>query len=286
MRIAEIYRSPQGEGRLTGVESVFVRTSGCNLRCCFCDTPYASWAPEGDYLSVEEVLAAVENVSSTRRAPTSSGTRRVPDTLDCAAAIATVEAAESVRHVVITGGEPMLFAALAPISAALHRRGMHVTIETAGTRYQPVQCDLMAVSPKLSNSTPRAGDCPDFRGAPAKRGGENGTVPFDAAAVGRSEWIELHERNRAAPDVLRRLNAEYDCQFKFVVGSLADCAEVRAYLAGFPEIDRRRVLLMPVGTKRAELATIGQWLEPYCREHSLTFCPRRHIEWFGCCRGT
>ncbi len=260
MRIAEIYRSPQGEGRLTGVESVFVRTSGCNLRCCFCDTPYASWAPEGDYLSVEEVLAAVENASGTRRAPTSSGTRRVPDTLDCAAAIATVESAESVRHVVITGGEPMLSAELAPLCAELHRRGMHVTIETAGTRYQPVHCDLMAVSPKLSNSIP----CKE-KGA---------------------EWIELHERNRAAPDVLRRLNAEYDCQFKFVVGSPADCAEVRSYLADFPEIDRRRVLLMPMGTKRDELAAIGQWLEPYCREHGLTFCPRKHIEWFGCCRGT
>ncbi len=118
----------------------------------------------------------------------------------------------------------------------------------------------MAVSPKLSNSTPRADEAP--------------------------EWIDLHERNRAAPDILRRLNAEYDCQFKFVVDSLADCAEVIAYLADFPEIDRRRVLLMPMGTKPPELAAKAQWLEPYCREHGLTFCPRRHIEWFGCRRGT
>lgn len=237
MRIAEIFRSLQGEGRLTGVESVFVRTSGCNLRCRFCDTRYTSWEPEGDYLSVEEVLARVEKTAM----PPTAG-----------------EAA--LRHVVVTGGEPMLLPELVPLCAALRRRGLHVTIETAGTHYQPVECDLMAVSPKLSNSTPHADEAP--------------------------EWIALHERNRAAPDVLRRLNAEYDCQFKFVVASLADCAEVAAYLADFPEIDRRRVLLMPMGTEAVELAAKAQWLEPYCLEHGLTFCPRRHIEWFGCRRGT
>jgi 7-carboxy-7-deazaguanine synthase len=237
MRIAEIFRSLQGEGRLTGVESVFVRSSGCNLRCRFCDTRYTSWEAEGDCFSVEEVVAAVQRTAMGRTA-----------------------AEAALGHVVVTGGEPMLLADLAPLCAELQQRGMHITIETAGTRYQPVQCDLMAVSPKLSNSTPQADEAP--------------------------QWVDLHERNRAAPDILRRLNAEYDCQFKFVVASLADCAEVAAYLADFPEIDRRRVLLMPMGTNVAELAAKQQWLEPYCEQHGLTFCPRRHIEWFGCRRGT
>ena len=237
MRIAEIYRSLQGEGRLTGVECVFVRASGCNLRCRYCDTRYASWEPEGDYLSVEEVVALVER---TAREPAPAGT-----VLD---------------HVVVTGGEPMIVPELVPLCAELRGRGMHITIETAGTRYQPVECDLMAVSPKLSNSTPHGDEAP--------------------------EWIDLHERNRAAPDILRRLNAEYDCQFKFVVDNLADCREVMAFLADFPEIDRRRALLMPMGTSAAELAAKQPWLEPYCLEYGLTFCPRRHIEWFGCRRGT
>lgn len=232
MRIAEIFRSLQGEGRLTGVESVFVRSSGCNLRCRYCDTRYASWEPEGDYFSVEQIAAFVKSTAA--------------------------EAA--LRHVVVTGGEPMLLPELVPLCVELRRQGMHITIETAGTRYQPVECDLMAVSPKLSNSTPRASEAP--------------------------EWVDLHERSRAAPDVLRRLYAEYDCQFKFVVDNLSDCEEVTVYLADFPEIDRSRVLLMPMGTNAAELAAKGQWLDPYCMEHGLTFCPRRHIEWFGCRRGT
>ncbi len=232
MRIAEIFRSLQGEGRLTGVQSIFVRMSGCNLRCRFCDTRYASWEPEGDYLSVEEVAARVERTAA--------------------------EAA--LGHVVVTGGEPMISPELVPLCAELRRRGMHITVETAGTRYQPVECDLMAVSPKLSNSTPHLDEAP--------------------------EWIDLHERNRAAPDVMRRLNDEYDCQFKFVVESLADCEVVRTYLADFPEIKRSRILLMPMGTKEAELAAKAQWLKPYCDENGLTFCPRRQIEWFGCRRGT
>jgi 7-carboxy-7-deazaguanine synthase len=245
MRIAEIFHSLQGEGRLTGTPSVFVRTSGCNLRCRFCDTPYASWTPEGEFLSVEAVVAEVEKVAGTRRVPNASEMQCVPD---------------KTQHVVITGGEPMLVPELVPLCAELRRREMHITIETAGTRYLPVECDLMAVSPKMSNSTPLAAEAP--------------------------EWIESHERNRAATDILRRLNAEYDCQFKFVVGSMDDCDEVRTFLSGLHEFDRGRVLLMPQGTECAKLAAIGDWLEPYCRENGLTFCPRRHIEWFGCCRGT
>ncbi|NCA11954.1 7-carboxy-7-deazaguanine synthase QueE, partial [bacterium] len=45
MRIAEIYASLQGEGLFAGTPSTFVRTSGCNLRCVWCDTPFTSWQP-------------------------------------------------------------------------------------------------------------------------------------------------------------------------------------------------------------------------------------------------
>ena len=233
MRIAEIFRSIQGEGFLTGTPSVFVRTSGCNLRCSYCDTPYASWSPEGEDLAVEEIVARVEQLASS---------------------------ASEAKHVVLTGGEPMLFTELIPLTAGLRSSGQHVTVETAGTLYLPVECDLMSISPKLSNSTP-----------PPERD---------------PRWKRRHELNRHAPEVIRRLVDEYEYQLKFVVDRLDDCREVEQYLAEFPQIDRSRAMLMPQGTDPRQLAEKAEWLQPYCAEHGLDYCPRRQIEWFGQQRGT
>ena len=82
MKISEIFYSIQGEGMLTGVPSVFVRTSGCNLRCVWCDTPYTSWTPEGADMTVEEILAGGASASRQarrghrRRADDRAGHRR------------------------------------------------------------------------------------------------------------------------------------------------------------------------------------------------------------------
>jgi 7-carboxy-7-deazaguanine synthase len=246
MRIVEIYKSIQGEGFLTGTPSVFVRASGCNLRCRFCDTPFASWQPEGEQLSVQEILARVEAID--------------------------------VAHVVLTGGEPMIFPDSVELTAALRRAGRHITIETAGTRYLGVACDLLSLSPKLSNSTP-------LKGSGVFVSPIESTERTPLAEIKTPDpfntWGERHERRRHAPDVIRRLIAAYPYQIKFVVESAADCREVDDYLAGFPEIDRSRVMLMPMGTEPAALAEIGRWLEPYCAAHGLHYCPRRHVEWFG-----
>ncbi len=91
MRIAEIYESVQGEGFLAGTQSVFVRTSGCNLRCWFCDSPFTSWQPEGDDYGVDEILSQVTVTNAS--------------------------------HVVITGGEPMLHAELIPLTERLRGKG-------------------------------------------------------------------------------------------------------------------------------------------------------------------
>lgn len=228
MRIAEIYKSIQGEGMLTGVPSVFVRASGCNLRCCFCDTPYASWRPEGRDYAVDEIVAEVEE-------------------WDCA-------------HVVITGGEPMLFAELIPLCTALRRGGRHVTIETAGTLDLPVECDLMSISPKFASSAPSATKHP--------------------------RWRRRHERQRHRPEVISRLIDAYEYQLKFVVDGPGDLDEVHTYLAALSQVDAERVLLMPQGRTVDEVARRAVWVKAACAEQGWTYCPRKQLEWFGPVRRT
>ena len=127
MIVAEIFRSLQGEGKLAGVPSVFVRTSGCNLRCRWCDTKYASWEPEGEEFPIGEVAARV--------------------------------LAHRLPHVVVTGGEPMVARGIHDLCAQLRDAGLHITIETAGTVAPGgIACDLASISPKLANSTPHKGE--------------------------------------------------------------------------------------------------------------------------------
>ncbi len=228
MKISEIYKSVQGEGLLTGTPSVFVRASGCNLRCWFCDTPYASWRPEGNDFAVDEIIAQIEE-------------------WDC-------------RHVVLTGGEPMLFAELLPLAEQLRQSGMHITVETAGTLYLPVACDLMSISPKFASSGPQPEKHP--------------------------HWSRRHERQRYQPEVLNALMAEYDYQLKFVIDHEADLDEVEQFLADFPGIQPERVLLMPQGITTEQLQRRATWLVPLCQDRGWTYCPRRQIEWYGPVRGT
>ena len=123
MQISEIFHSLQGEGELSGVPSVFVRTSGCNLRCAWCDTPYASWNPEGRAMTVDQIISEVEG--------------------------------HPCEHVVLTGGEPMIASQIRDLASELKILGYHITIETAATvAPEGIACDLASLSPKLLNSAP------------------------------------------------------------------------------------------------------------------------------------
>jgi len=226
LKIAEIFYSIQGEGMLAGTPSVFVRTSGCNLRCVWCDTPYASWGPEGKDVALEEVLAQVARYRA--------------------------------HYVVVTGGEPMIAPEIVPLSEALRQMGLHVTIETAGTVFAPVDCHLMSVSPKLANSTPVE-----------REGGR---------------WATQHDRLRIRPDVLRRLMGAYDYQLKFVVTEEDDLGEIRDLVAQL-RANPQRVVLMPEGTDPEILRERAVWLVEICKEHGYRFSPRLHIDLYGNRRG-
>ena len=230
MLISEIFYSLQGEGELTGVPSVFVRTSGCNLRCNWCDTPYASWAPEGATMSVDEIVAAV------RQHPA--------------------------RHVVLTGGEPMIAKEIRALAAALKQLGYHITIETAATvAPEGIACDLASLSPKLKNSLP------DDR------------LP--------ASWREKHAALRWQPEVVKAWLAGYGFQLKFVVSAEGDVDEIEGLLAGLRmEIPRTKILLMPEGTTVEALRARAGWLGELCKARGYRYAPRLHVELYGNKRGT
>ncbi|MGE5567580.1 MAG: 7-carboxy-7-deazaguanine synthase QueE [Rhodospirillales bacterium] len=224
MRIAEIFYSVQGEGGLVGVPSVFVRTSGCNLRCVWCDTPYASWQPDGRDYTPCEILEEAAKYSA--------------------------------RHVVVTGGEPMIARGIVELTEGFRRMGLHITVETAGTVFAPVACDLMSISPKLSNSTP----------------------------VGDPHWEARHDRLRIQPETLKRLMEVSDYQLKFVVTRPEDLEEIRPLVARL-EADSGKVFLMPEGREPGVLRERGAWIAEICKQEGYRFSPRLHIELYGDRRG-
>lgn len=240
--VAETFTSVQGEGKLTGVPSFFIRLSGCNLRCRWCDTPYASWSPEGEQRRVEELVQMA----------VASGT----------------------SHVVLTGGEPMLFEQAGELCRRLRTAaprvpvqglpGFHVTIETAGTIARDWPVDLLSLSPKLADSTPHSDDPRDPTGA----------------------WRERHEQRRINMDALQLLlDHAPERQLKFVVSTPADLTEIEALLAKLRGWSPAEVLLMPEGLTSPSRETTG-WIIRACIERGWRYCHRVHIELFGNRRGT
>src|ERR1700744_1006625 len=226
MKVAEIFYSLQGEGILTGVPSAFIRTSGCNLRCTWCDTPYTSWNPEGEELPLDEILHRVRGFGA--------------------------------KHVVVTGGEPMIAPQIVDLTKDLHAAGLHITIETAGTAHHDLHCDLISISPKLANSTP----------------------------VEREEgrWAAQHDRLRYQPNILKSLMNAYEYQLKFVVSTPADLEEIEAVIRDL-QGDRERVVLMAEGTRAEVIAERAQWIAEICKREGFRYSPRLHIDLWGDRRG-
>lgn len=175
--------------------------------------------------------------------------------------IAEVQRHAPARHVVLTGGEPMLAKGLPALAAELRRAGWHITIETAGTiAPDGIACELASLSPKLSNSAPDA--------------------RLDET------WRRRHEETRWQPAIVRAWIEAYDCQLKFVVANPADVAEIEAMLRELPPVPAHHVLLMPEGTDMATLRERAGWLPELCKARGYRYAHRLHIELFGHTRGT
>ena len=229
VKISELFYSIQGEGKLAGVPSAFVRASGCNLRCVWCDTPYASWSPEGRERSIGDIVASVAGTGA--------------------------------KHVVVTGGEPMIQPEIEPLCKALSEMGLHLTMETAGTVYKPVAMNLLSLSPKLANSTPWERE--------------------------RGRFARIHEENRLNFGTMQQLiDGAPEVQLKFVVEDEANLVEIDEVLSGLRGWRPEDVLLMPEGTDIATLDARAGWLAEACKRTGFRFCPRLHVYLYGDTRGT
>ena len=206
---------------MVGVPSVFIRTSGCNLRCSWCDTPYTSWQPEGEEMGLAEILSQALSYKG--------------------------------RHAVFTGGEPLLAPQAKLLTEALRNNGFHITIETAGTVDADVACDLMSISPKLTNSTP----------------------------VG--SFQAQHERLRINLPVLKSL-MRFPYQLKFVVATPQDMCEVEQLVKQL-EAPPANVILMPEGTEAHVLHERSLWLVELAKQFGYRISPRLHVDLYGHRRG-
>ncbi len=231
MRVIEIFHSLQGEGILSGTPSLFVRLAGCPLRCRWCDTRYAWAFSAGDEYGMDDLVEAIGK--------------------------------HPCGHVVLTGGEPMVGPDLAAreglveLTGRLRARRMHVTIETAGGLFTPdLACDLMSISPKMTNSAPAE---------PA--------------------LAQTHDRQRLNPEALAALMETYVCQLKFVVEAADDVSEICRLLDGLPPVPPDRILLMPQARTREELLARTPQVVQLCQETGYRFGHRLQVLLWSDCRG-
>lgn len=209
MVINEIFYSLQGEGKLIGVPSLFVRLAGCELGCTWCDTKYAWAADAGDDHSIEDLKEKI--------------------------------LAFETRHIVITGGEPMTNPQLGELLKAIAHPSRHITIETSGIEYiGDLACDLMSISPKLSNST-----------------------------EGRKSHLDT--------EVLQKLIDSYKYQLKFVVDRPEDLNEIAQCLESLKNVNPYNILLMPQATTRKEHTEKLPMLAEICKQTGFTLAPRLQV---------
>ena len=243
----------QGEGKLAGVPSLFVRLSSCNLRCiwqmedgsfCRCDTTYASFHPDQIIeLNIEQIFNWIKHNLG------------------------------NIKHVVITGGEPLLQKkALAPLCQKLKEElKVHITLETNGSLFDEEVAkwiDLFSISPKLSNSVPTQEKLAAYNLK------ENGPFKFH-----KDKRLNLHVL-QAYINLTNTTDKEL--QLKFVVGKKNDHKEIKAdYLDQLNNWNDSDILLMPLGATQQEIGKSSPLVLEMAITNGWRYSPRVHIDLFG-----
>ena len=216
LKVNNIFPSIQGEGVNLGNPSVFLRLGGCNLRCGFCDTKYAF---DGELTKHTEIINKILEYG--------------------------------IKHLVITGGEPILQQdELSSIIMMLQDKGFTFELETNGTiepnHVLETHINLWNVSPKLSNSS-------------------------------NSEDI------RYKPKVIEYFTKLSNAWFKFVVDKREDLKEIEKFITK-NMINKHRVILMPQATSVTDHQK-REWIIGHCLEKGYRYSPRLHIILWGNVKG-
>lgn len=242
----------QGEGKLVGMPSMFVRLQGCNLRCiwtgrdgkvCMCDTAHTSFGGgEPKTISVGEAIATLRDNMG------------------------------GMSHVVVTGGEPLL--QKEPLGELLRRcreEGWHTTLETNGTIYDEEVSrwtSLMSISPKLKSSIP---------------------TEEKLAAVNEKETVatKRHKELIFDKEPITKLIAsakEYnnDVQVKFVVSQESDEKEIKEEFADvLSMLKPDDIVIMPMGKRHSEIEESNKAALQMAIKNGWRYTPRLHIDLFG-----
>ncbi len=226
MIINEVFYSLQGEGMLAGMPSLFIRLAGCPLRCRWCDTSYAWPENAGTEMAARQLQQFAQDYPTW--------------------------------HMVFTGGEPMVHPDFPKFLTTFAEPQMHITIETSGIKFIPdLPCDLMSISPKLSNSRP---------------------VDPDAA--------DRHERIRFNRLQLQQLLDHYSCQLKFVVDTPQDVDEIARCIEMLDNVNPDRVYLMPQVTSAAEWLDKSRQLAELCKKTGFALSQRLQVVLWDNRKGT
>ena len=261
--IIDCFVSLQGEGKYTGYPSLFIRVSGCNLRCCFqgsiCDTAYSSFRPEKGHYTKDDVVELLAKYPM-------------------------------LEDIVITGGEPMLYQEglgdLMEYIELITDRHFQVTVETNGTiapdpNYIFGQyVSLYSISPKLKTSVPEPYKTymiprPDHIPDP---------VMFDDDAVRK------YNKTRRNVKALVAMMDSADYQLKFVYSNLESLEDIDALLQEIKEVGGSTpfpecIMLMPEGTTVEQLDRVSKEAAAVCIERGYHFSDRLHIRIWGDKRG-
>jgi len=238
---AGVLKEARGSAFVSGYENVGEKTvvkvsttSGSYIANGFvvknCDTKFASWSPEGDDYKIDDLMKEIG----------SNGWH-------------------GIKHVVISGGEPMMQKQIAELVDRLHEKDHYVTIETAGTIFkEDVRADLFSVSPKLKNSSPD---------------GEENPKEF-----------KIHTKNNTFENLDFFIKSDLNYQFKFVVKDRNDVCEIKSLVKRY-NIPNEKVFIMPEGVDRDVIQSRLLELAEICKEENWILTNRLHVQIWGKLRG-